>query len=481
MLFPLIGMTQVQIGQDIVGENLADYCGYSVTLSSYGNIVAVGAPRNDNNGSDSGNVRIFEETSGVWTQIGQDIEGEFAEDQNGFSIALSSFGNIVAIGAPFNDGNGNNSGAVRIYEFDMGVWKQKGHNIEGKSAGEQNGFSVSLSSNGNVVAIGAPYKAWQGDIFNPSGTVRVYNYSNISGVWTQIGQDIDGEGFNYYSGTSISLSSDGSILAIGTIIEAGTGVVRVYKNVSGVWTQIGNTIHGKGNSDRFGRNLSLSADGSVLAVAGYLNDDKGLNAGHAQVYQNISGVWTQIGDDIYGEVALENAGFDVSLSADGTTVAVGAFLSNSNGTRSGTVRIYENISGVWTKKVQDIKGKSNGEYIGYSVSISADGSRVAIGAPQFPTVSIGNGLARVYDLTKSSSNSFNQTDFNLYPNPATDVLNIGLDGNLILEKVTIYNSLGQVVKTSKESVLNVETLSPGIYFVEVITNQGKAAKKVIKK
>src|SRR5690554_6411952 len=389
------------------------------------------------------------------------------------------------MGNPFSNGNGTNSGRVCVYEFDMGVWKQKGHNIDGKSAGEQNGFSVSLSSNGNVVAIGAPYKAWQGDIFNPSGTVRVYNYSNISGVWTQIGQDIDGEGFNYYSGTSISLSSDGSILAIGTIIEAGTGVVRVYKNVSGVWTQIGNTIHGKGNSDRFGRNLSLSADGSVLAVAGYLNDDKGLNAGHAQVYQNISGVWTQIGDDIYGEVALENAGFDVSLSADGTTVAVGAFLSNSNGTRSGTTRIYENILGSWTKKVNDIKGKASYERIGYSVSLSADGGRVAIGAPElpvgFPPMPIGNGLARVYDLTTSSTNHFIKNNFNVYPNPATDILNIGLENNLVLEKVTIYNNLGQVVKISKDAVVNVENMVSGVYFVEVITNQGKATKKVIKK
>src|SRR5690554_3598441 len=462
LLFPLTGITQVQIGQDILGGELW----YDTALSSYGNTVAVGAPN-------SGHTRVYEETSGVWTQIGQDIP------VIGYSVALSSFGNIVAMGNPFSNGNGTNSGRACVYEFDMGVWKQKGHNIDGKSAGEQNGFSVSLSSNGNVVAIGAPYKAWQGDIFNPSGTVRVYNYSNISGVWTQIGQDIDGEGFQYYSGTSISLSSDGSILAIGTIIEAGTGVVRVYKNVSGVWTQIGNTIHGKGNSDRFGRNLSLSADGSVLAVAGYLNDDKGLNAGHARVYQNISGVWTQIGDDIYGEVALENAGFDVSLSADGTTVAVGAFLSNSNGTRSGTVRIYENISGMWTKKVQDIKGKSNGEYIGYSVSISADSGRVAFGAPQY--LSIGNGLARVYDLTKTSFNSFKQTDFHLYPNPATDVLNISLDDNLILEKVTIYNNLGQVVKTSKDAAVNVGNIASGVYFVEVITNQGKATKKVIKK
>src|SRR5690606_20061698 len=442
LLLPLTGVTQVQIGQDIPGGEFW----YDTALSSYGNTVAVGAPN-------SGHTRVYEETSGVWTQIGQDIA------VIGYSVALSTFGNIVAMGDPISNGTGANSGCVGVYEFDMVVWKQKGQNIDGKSAGGQNGFSVSLSSNGNVVAIGAPYKAWQGDIFNPSGTVRVYNYSNISGVWTQIGQDIDGEGFQYYSGTSISLSSDGSILAIGTIFEAGTGVVRVYKNISAVWTQIGNTIYGEGNSDRFGRSVSLSSDGNVLAVGGYLNDEKGLNAGHARVYQNISGVWTHVGNDIDGETAHEQVGFSVSLSADGNIITLGAVNSSA--------RIYKNISNIWTKVFKDIDH-------GCNVSLSAGGERVAIRGK--------NGPTRVYDLTKSSShNNFSHIEFNIYPNPATDILNIGLENDLVLEKVTIYNNLGQVVKTSKDVVINVENLSSGVYFVEVTSNKGRATKKIIVK
>src|SRR5690554_2009215 len=93
LLIPIIGIGQVQIGQDIVGVALDDFCGYNVALSSYGNVVAVGSPRNDNNGSDSGLVRVYEEIVGNWVQIGQGIEGEFAGDLNGFSVALSSFGN----------------------------------------------------------------------------------------------------------------------------------------------------------------------------------------------------------------------------------------------------------------------------------------------------------------------------------------------------------------------------------------------------
>src|SRR5690554_7298215 len=108
LLFSLTGITQVQIGQDIPGGELW----YDTALSSYGNTVAVGAPN-------SGHTRVYEETSGVWTQIGQDIP------VIGYSVALSSFGNIVAMGNPFSNGNGTNSGRVCVYEFDMGVWKQK--------------------------------------------------------------------------------------------------------------------------------------------------------------------------------------------------------------------------------------------------------------------------------------------------------------------------------------------------------------------
>ena len=52
---------------------------------------------------------------GVYTLIGADIDGEAAVDQSGWSVSLSSDGTTVAIGAPYNDGNGSNSGHVRIY------------------------------------------------------------------------------------------------------------------------------------------------------------------------------------------------------------------------------------------------------------------------------------------------------------------------------------------------------------------------------
>jgi hypothetical protein len=69
------------------------------------------------NNSNRGYTRIFQYSGGSWTQLGDDISGEATSDQSGFSVSLSNNGKIVAIGAPYNDGNGSNSGQVRIYKY----------------------------------------------------------------------------------------------------------------------------------------------------------------------------------------------------------------------------------------------------------------------------------------------------------------------------------------------------------------------------
>ena len=105
-------------GADIDGAAADDYSGYSVSLSSDGTTVAIGALGNADNGSDSGHVRIYawNSATSAWEQQGADIDGEAADDWSGVSVSLSSDGTTVAIGAPYNTGdNGSYSGHVRIY------------------------------------------------------------------------------------------------------------------------------------------------------------------------------------------------------------------------------------------------------------------------------------------------------------------------------------------------------------------------------
>ena len=97
------------------------------------------------------------ESRADWVQLGADTDGESAADRSGYSVSLSSDGLTVAIGAPLNDGNGSNSGHVRIYNYDTGTstWTQVGSDIDGELSGDISGCSVSMSSDGSTVAIGA--------------------------------------------------------------------------------------------------------------------------------------------------------------------------------------------------------------------------------------------------------------------------------------------------------------------------------------
>ena len=120
LLLTFSAFSQVQIGTDINGEAVDDWSGYPVSLSSDGTILAIGAPFNAGNGTYAGHVRVYEYSNGTWTQLGSDIDGEAAGDNSGV-VSLSDDGDVVAIGAPGNAGNGPDAGHVRVYEIASGV------------------------------------------------------------------------------------------------------------------------------------------------------------------------------------------------------------------------------------------------------------------------------------------------------------------------------------------------------------------------
>jgi Secretion system C-terminal sorting domain/FG-GAP repeat len=253
-----------------------------LSLSSDGSAVAIGGYYNDGNGSNAGHVRVYENIAGTWTQIGSDIDGEAASDNSGQSVSLNSDGNTVAIGAPNNNGNGSDAGHVRVYENIAGTWTQVGSDIDGEAAMDKSGYSVSLCSDGTIVAIGARDNSDNGTY---AGQVRVYE--NILGTWTQVGSDIDGEATGDEFGHSVSISADGAIVAIGAPYNngngSGSGHVRVYKNNAGTWTQIGSDIDGEMTLDYSGYS-SISSDGNTVAIGAQTNDGNGNSAGHTRIY-----------------------------------------------------------------------------------------------------------------------------------------------------------------------------------------------------
>jgi hypothetical protein len=274
----------VKRGDDIDSEAVGDKSGYSVSMSSNGNSLAIGAPYNSGNGSTKcGHTRVFDWDTGalVWGKRGDDIDGEAAGDESGFSVSMSSDGSTLAIGAHKNTcGGGSNCGHTRVFDWDTDalVWAKRGDDIDGEAAGDQSGFSVSMSSDGNTVGIGNA---------NGGGHTRVFDWDTDASVWAKRGDISDDE--EAFVRGSVSMSSEGHTLAIGTIRSLGGfelfgGHTRVFDwdTDESVWVQRWNNTDGTSGS---GFSVAMSSDGHTLAVgAPFYGAEPSIEAGHTRVF-----------------------------------------------------------------------------------------------------------------------------------------------------------------------------------------------------
>ncbi len=332
--------TWIQMGQTIYGENNEDAFGSSIDLNANGNILAVGAIGSSNNGDNAGQVKLFSYNGSTWEQIGNNIEGN-ANDSFGYSVSLSSDGNTVAIGASSNSDNGFACGMVKVFQYFDNDWIQVGNNIYGEFSYDQFGTSLCISNDGTKAAVGAPKNDGNGE---DAGHVRVFQL--IEGDWEQIGNDIEGEAEFDQSGRNVAFDSSGTILAISANHNWGSaeesGHVRVFKLENDQWNQLGNDINGKEEFILAGASVRLSGNGHIVAFGAIGNDNNGPASGATYIYEYNGIDWLQVGSDIYGEAEGDFSGFHIDLSADGNMIAIGAHFNDGNGDSSGHVRVFNN-------------------------------------------------------------------------------------------------------------------------------------------
>ena len=373
----------VKVGNDIDGESPDDLSGSSVALSSNGAVLAIGAIWNSGGGANSGHVRVYINTEGGWEQRGGDLDGS-EEENSGYSVALSADGTIVAVGAIVANGiNNTDSGQVQVYRWISSSWQPLGSSIDGDNTGDQFGYSVALSNDGAILAVGGRSKDAGA---TSAGHVRIFALTGTD--WNQRGNDLDGSSAFDFFGDSVSLSADGAIVACG----AEQGYARVHRWTGSTWQQLGPTLLGVASNDGFGESVSLSGDGGVVAV--------GADSGnYAVIFRNDGTDWVQIGQTIAGVASGDRFGFSISLSFDGNTVLIGGWGNDSNGESSGHALVYRlSPNGQeWVRLGQGLVGEAAGARFGVSTSISDDGTRIAIGAPF--NGSSKAGQVRVYDLT----------------------------------------------------------------------------------
>jgi len=387
------------LGNDIDGLSSEDYLGTSVSLSADGLRAAAGASH--------GSYALVLEFNGTeWEQLGSSIKSEENESvggETGSFVSLSPDGTRVAVGAPFYDG-GTKVGQARVFEWNSTDWVQIGNTLYGTQDGSEFGGSLSLC--GERLAVGVAKFDYDGAW---KGAVQVYEYS--FGSWIQQGDTIVGERARDVFGTSVSLSSDGARVAIGAtgsnnLNGVDSGHVCVYQwnqwNETN-WVQLGNDIDGVAEYDESGNSVSMSADGNTVVIGShYHNKGSESDSGGARVYKWNSSTWNQLGQTLEGENNFDETGFSVSISGDGSMVALGAPFNDGSGFNSGHVRLYRWNSTAWHLLVDDIDGEDEYENSGSAVSLSSDGTKLIVGAPFNSGGDFQNGHGRVFQIQINS-------------------------------------------------------------------------------
>ena len=372
----------------------------------------------------------------------------------GNALALSGDGDTVAVGAPHESSaargvNGNqndnslyNSGAVYVYVRRGNDWTQQAY-LKASNPGQSDmfGLSLTLSGDGNTLAVAAPWEASgatgvngdQNDNSIPqAGAVYVFN--RAGDAWSQhaylkasnTGRMGDGDQFGF----SVALSADGHTLAAGSVSEdssaagvngveaddsaSATGAVYVFTKADNAWAQQAYVKSGNsGGGDLFGYGVGLSADGNTMAVAGYDEDGsgKGVNpvndnelpgTGAIYAFERTGGTWRETGY-FKGSRSQRNdaLGYSVAISADGNTIAAGAgdeaclngginpsgcdvetFPEHLAAGSAGAAYVWVWSEDTWTE--QAFVKASNPDledWFAARLALSADGSRLLVGAP----------------------------------------------------------------------------------------------------
>ena len=315
-----------------------DYFGFSVALDA--GVAVIGAWGDGDNGSNSGSAYVYEQQAdGTWQQVAKltaDDGGVY--DEFGWSVALDA--GVAVIGANRNDGNGEFSGSVYVFEQQAdGTWQQIAK-LTADDGASSDWFGISVATSGGVAVIGA---SGDDDNGESSGSAYVFE-QQADGTWQQIAKLTADDGASIDSFGSKVATSDG-IAVIGALGDddngesSGSAYVYVQQG-DGTWQQVAKlTADDAAMDDRFG--TSVAIDGDVAVIGAYHDDD---NSGSAYVYeQQVGGTWQQVAKVTADDGAIDDY-FGRSVAVSGGVAVIGAYQDDDNGPDSGSAYVFDSFS-----------------------------------------------------------------------------------------------------------------------------------------
>ena len=407
--------------------------GFSVAID--GDTMAVGA-RGDGG---AGAVYFFERNEGGSEQWGltQRLVSDDVAEGDRFGQTLALQGDVLAVGAPGDDdinpstapgfNSVDASGSVYIFERNaggLGQWGQVGKLVASNGDIFENfGYSLSLSS--NILAVGQWREEKQaGSGGNApsvrsgtdSGTAYLFEFDSASGKWIEVAffesprnpVATDAALFDNYART---LAISGNTLIVGASEEEANdpdqGTVYVYERDaagSGQWNEAGVLRASDGRQfDRFGRSVAIDGDTIVVGATG--DDDAGSGAGTAFVFERVDGQWLETGKLVAGDgTGFEKFGEKVAINGD--TIVVGAPDEDENGAKAGAIYIFQrNEGGLWQQVAKITAGDGVADDR-FGLAVAVEGISAIGAAPQRDGAGEDSGVAILYQLGGESADGY---------------------------------------------------------------------------
>jgi FG-GAP repeat protein len=268
-----------------------DNFGYSVAIDAQtGGTIAVGAPYDDVTFTDEGSAYVFVRNNGNWVEEDRMVaNAPGANDNFGLSVACERFtAGTVVVGAPYDDVSYTNQGSAYVFVRNNGNWNQQAQLLANDAeANDYFGFSVGISSTGNRIAVGAPYD----DIVSANDDRgSAYVFLRNTPFWNQhakLTANVGAIGAAF--GWSVAVSGYEVVVGapfddIGANTNQGSAYVFVCNGPCGAPAQV--TANNGATSDFFGYSVAIKSGAPSTVVAGALYDDIGLisNQGSAYVF-----------------------------------------------------------------------------------------------------------------------------------------------------------------------------------------------------
>ncbi|MFG0319612.1 MAG: FG-GAP repeat protein [Planctomycetota bacterium JB042] len=325
---------------------------------------------------------VFEELEKVVPSDGA------AGDTYGGPLAVD--GDVLVVGAPLADGVHPNSGAAYVHRRIGGAWVEEAK-LQSDDPQPYDDFGISVDVEGDVLVVGAFF---DDEVLPDAGAAFVYVHDGHAWVPTQK-LTASTPGFQARFGRAVAL--EGDWLAISAYrsddLGADSGSVHLFRRVAGTWVERQKLVASDGAAgDLFGVDLAFCGD--ALLVGAYFDDTTHPDTGSAYVFRFDGNTWSEEAKLVPADAAAGDV-LGASVALDGDTAVVGSYGDDAAGFDSGAVYVFERVGGAWIER-QELVAADTGQGDEFGWAVDVRGDVLAVGAYEDDDLGHDSGAAYVF-------------------------------------------------------------------------------------